>query len=119
MSKKSYNGRSTPSEFIAGWFHSRGIAVDAERLEDRVLAERDRSKYDRDQLLDSVRTQASMVKRARKACELAEWAWRENPSSDNLAAAMAAQKARNAAEAELLERCQNDRGLMSAVLRQV
>jgi hypothetical protein len=114
-----FTGRPSPSEFIAGWFRTRGIAVDAERLEDRVLAENDRRKFAHDQLTDQVRALAAMVKRARRVCEVEEWAWRQNPSSDNLQTAMAAQKARNAAEAGLLERCQNDRSLMSAVLARV
>jgi hypothetical protein len=111
-----YTGRSTPSEFIAGWFRSRGIAVDAERLEDRIAAERDRSKYDHDQLLDRVRALATMVKRARRACEAAELTWRLEPGQDTLREAMAAQKSRSEAEAVLLAACQNDRSLMSSVI---
>jgi hypothetical protein len=37
-----YSGRSTPAEFVAGWFRQRGVFVDPERMEDRVLAEKDR-----------------------------------------------------------------------------
>jgi hypothetical protein len=60
-----------------------------------------------------------MVKRAKRACEIEEWAWRQNPSAENLSATMAAQSSRNEAEKILLEELCNDRALMSAVLRQV
>jgi hypothetical protein len=112
-----YTGRPSPAEWLANAFSERGINVDPERLEDRVAAERERREYDHDQLTDRVRALASMVKRAKGTCEVEEWAWRQNPSAENLSAAMAAQKSRNEAEQILLEVCQNDRSLMSAVLR--
>jgi hypothetical protein len=114
-----YTGRPSPAEWVANALRQRGINVDPERLEDRVLAERERREYDHDQLTDRVRALASMVRRAKRACEVEEWAWRQNPSAENLSAAMAAQRSRNEAEKILLEACQNDGGLMSAVLGQV
>ncbi len=108
-----FTGRSSSAEFIG-----RLLGIDPDRLLDRVDAERERERFDHDQLLDSVRAKASMVKRAKILCEIEEWAWRQNPSSGNLRAAMAAQASRNEAEKVLLEVCANDRSLMSAVLRQ-
>jgi hypothetical protein len=116
---KFYSGRATPAEFIAGLFRQRGIEVNRDRLEDRVLAERSRRKFDADQHIDKVRALASAVKRARRATEVAELAWRIEPNSATLQEARQAQQARTAAENELREQLLGDQDLFADVMRSV
>jgi hypothetical protein len=85
------------------------------RLEDRVAALRSRQKVDNDAHIEHVKSLAFVAKKARRACELAEWDWRQKPNADTLAAAMAAQHVRSAAEAELREICLHDEQLISDV----
>ncbi len=116
-------GKVSPAEFVQAWFQRRGITLDMERLQDRATdrknAERERQRANEIALLDSVRAAASGVKRTRRQCEVAEHTWRAEPSPANLSEAMAAQRARYEAEQVLLARCDQDRGLMYEILKQV
>jgi hypothetical protein len=102
---------------VASLLRSRGVRVDPDRLEDRLAAERSREKADFDQYRDRVETLALASKKARRACELAEWAWRQRPNSDTLAEAKAAQQARNASDEALREELLHDESLIAAVQR--
>jgi hypothetical protein len=104
---------------LASLFRSRGINLNVERLEDRVAAERSRRKFDDAEHIQKVRARATAVKRARRACQLAEADWRREPDSESLAEARRAQQARAAAEETLREICLFDQDLVSAVMRQV
>jgi hypothetical protein len=115
MSKKRYSGQPSPADVVASLLRSRGVKVDPDRLEDRLAAERSREKADFDHYRDRVETLALASKKARRAAELAEWAWRRNPCADILAAAKAAQYARKAADEALREELIFDEKLISAV----
>jgi hypothetical protein len=109
--------RRCAAEQVASLLRHRGIRIDADRLEDRVVAERSRQKADFDAYRDEVERTASAAKNARRACELAEWSWRQKPNSNTLADARRAQQARNAAEADLREICLNDEPLIADAKR--
>jgi protein subunit release factor B len=113
-----YSGKASPAEFVAGLLRPRGIEVDPYRLEEQAAADRSRRKLDEKQDLDEVRAKATMVKRARRETELAEFRWRRQPNSQTLQEAQSAQRARTAVEAELLEALSFDKSLMRDVLRQ-
>jgi hypothetical protein len=115
---KRYGG-PTPGEFVAALFRRHGIDVDPVRLEDRVLAEKERRKFDDAARVEHVRSLAIAVKKARRETELCEFDWRLNPNSDTLHAARAAQQARTAAEKELREQLLGDQSLFADVMRSV
>jgi hypothetical protein len=113
---KRYGG-PTPSDIVAALFRRGGVDVDAVRLEDRVAALKSRAKINDAAHIQLVKDLALAAKKARRACELAEWDWRHNPCGDTLAASRAAQGVRGAAEAELREACLNDEQLVAEVTR--
>ena len=76
-----------------------------------------RAKINGDDHIQQVEAVAIAAKKARRACELAEWDWRRNPNADTLAAVRAAQEARNHAVAELREICLHDEDLIADVQR--
>ena len=92
-------------------FRRNGVDVDPVRLEDGAAAVKSRARVNDAAAVERVRDLAYAAKKARR-CELAEFDWRRNPSRDTLAAARAAQQARNEAEAELREACLNDEQLI-------
>jgi hypothetical protein len=114
-----YGNRPSPVEFISAWFRARGVEFNADRAEDRILADRENDKARRDSHVDRVRELAATVRKAREKTSVEEFAWRENPSPTNLTRTLAAHRVRGDAEQALLEACQNDRVLMNRVLRQV
>jgi hypothetical protein len=115
---KRYGGPTT-GDIVAVLFRRRGIDVDPVRLEDRVLAEEERRKFDDAASVEHVRSLAIAVKKARREAELCEFDWRLNPNSDTLHAARAAQQARTAAELELREQLLGDQSLFADVMRSV
>jgi hypothetical protein len=110
-------GPPSAAEEVASLFRSRGINVDPERLELESGLAAGHAKRDFDAYPDQVETVAIAAKKARRQCELAEGHWRRNPGADTLAEAMAAQRHRNDAEAELRELLLHDEQLISAVKR--
>ncbi len=110
-------GPPRPAEVLAALLRRRGVDVDPQRLEDRVAAEKSQAKINNANDVQRVKDLAIAAKKARRACELAEFDWRRKPNADTLAAAMAAQKVRSAAEAELREICLNDEQLIADVKR--
>lgn len=76
-----------------------------------------RQKVDNDAHIEHVKSLAIAAKKARRACELAEFDWRQKPNADTLAATMAAQKVWSTAEAELREICLHDEQLIADVKR--
>jgi hypothetical protein len=115
---KRYGG-PTPGDVVAALFRRRGIDVDPVRLEDRVLAEQERRKFDDAAGIQQVRSLAIAVMKARREAELCEFDWRLNPNSDTLHAARAAQQARTAAENELRDQLLGDQDLFADVMRSV
>jgi hypothetical protein len=115
MSKKRYAGQPSPADVVASLLRSRRIKVDPDRLEDRLAAERSRDKADFDQYRGQVETLALASKKARRACELDEAAWRRNSNSDTLQRAKASQQARRAADEALREELLYDEKLIAAV----
>jgi hypothetical protein len=113
---KRYGG-PTPGDIVAALFRRHGVDVDPVRLEDRVAALESRAKANDAAHIQLVKDFALAAKKARRACELAEWDWRHNPCGDTLVAARTAQAARSAAEAELREICLNDEQLVADVTR--
>lgn len=109
--------RAYPGNRVAALLRRRGIDVDPVRLEDRVAVLKSRQKDNDAAHIQLVKDLALATKKARRACELAEWDWRESPNADTLAAARAAQGARSAAETELREACLNDEQLVAEVTR--
>ena len=110
-------GPPSPAELLASQFRSRGINLNVERLEDRILAERSRAKVDFDAYRDRVEALALAAKKARRNAELAESWWRQHPGADNLADARRAQQARSAAEEALRELLLHDEQLIADVQR--
>jgi hypothetical protein len=117
MSKKKYSARPSSADVVASLMRSRGVSLDPSRLEDRLAAERDRAKREFAAYRDQVETLGSAVKKARRACELAEWAWRQRPNSDTLQAAKQAQATRSSLYSELLEACLQDADLANSLSR--
>jgi hypothetical protein len=99
---KRYSG-PTPGNTVAALLRQRGIIADPWRSEEGAAALRSRQKVEEAAHFEQVEAVAIAATKARRACELAEFDRRRNPNADTLAAAMAAQKVRNAADAELRE----------------
>jgi hypothetical protein len=114
MSRKRY-GPPSAAERVASLLRHRGIRIDADRLEDRVVAERSRRKADFDAYRDEVECAALAAKKARRNAELAESWWRQHPGADSLADARRAQHARSAAEEALRELLLHDEQLIADV----
>jgi hypothetical protein len=114
---KYYGSQPPPAQWLAEFLRKRGVPFDAKRAEEQVAAEQERRKVDHAEHLDYVRAKGAQVRRARRATEIEEWAWRQNPSAENLERAKAAQQARKVAEDELLEAVCFDRQLYRDVLR--
>jgi hypothetical protein len=113
---KRYSG-ATAGERVAGLLRRRGLDVDPLRLDEGAAALRSRAKAEDAAHLEQVEAAAFAAKKARRACELAEWWWRRSPNSETLAKARAAQQARSAAETELRELLLNDEQLIADVQR--
>jgi hypothetical protein len=113
---KRFSGPSE-AEFLAGLFRRHGIEVDPERLEDRVNALKSRAKVEDKASQAELESIAIAAKKARRTAELAEFDWRQKPNADTLAAARAAQAARNEAADALRELCLQDEQLISNVQR--
>ena len=116
MTKKKY-GPPSPADEVAKLLRKRGIDLDPERLELDASIERSRSKREFADYRDQVETLGSAVRKARRACELTEWAWRQRPNSDTLQAAKQAQAMRSSLYSELLEACLQDADLANYLSR--
>jgi hypothetical protein len=117
MSRKRYSAQPSPAEEVASLLRRRGIDLDPVRLEERLAAEKAREKREFAEHRDRLEMLGAAVKKARRRCELEEWAWRRNPCSDTLQAAKSAQALRNSAYSELLEACLQDQDLASRLSR--
>jgi hypothetical protein len=114
MAKRQY-GPDGPADRVASHLRRHGISLSAQRLDETLAAERDREKADFSEYRDQVEMLALAAKKARRAAELDEAAWRRNPTQDNLQHAKAAQQARKAADETLREFLLWDEQLISAV----
>jgi hypothetical protein len=110
-------GPPSPAEEVASLLRRRGIDLDPERLDETLAAQRAREKREFADYRDGIETLALAARKAKRLCELEEYAWRSRPNSDNLQRAKAAQIARKRAEDALLEAVNHDRELYRAVLR--
>jgi hypothetical protein len=115
MTKKF--GKPSASDEVASLLRRRGIDLDPERLDETLAAQRARDKREFAEYRDEIETLAVAVRKARRMCELEEYAWRSRPNSDNLQRAKDAQLGRKAAEDALLEAVSHDRELYRALLR--
>jgi tRNA(Ile)-lysidine synthase TilS/MesJ len=80
MSKKRYSAQPSPADEVANYLRRRGISLDPERLELDARLERSREKREFAEYRDQVEAAAFALKRARRACELEEAAWRLSPN---------------------------------------
>jgi hypothetical protein len=108
-------GADDAADKVASYLRRRGVDLDSRRLDETVAAARSRAKADFAAYRDQVEEAAFAAKKARRACELDEAAWRRSPTQDNLQRAKAAQQARKAAQEALREVCNFDEEMITSV----
>ena len=69
---KRYSGEPSPAESVGTVLRRYGIEVDPERLEGHAAALRSRAKLESDAGVEEIRSLASAVKKARRACQVVE-----------------------------------------------
>jgi hypothetical protein len=89
-----------------------------QRLEDRVLAVRERRRAKDAESIDRVRQLGCQVWKARAASGAAQRYRRLEPTESTLREALEAQRLRSEAERVLLDECLGDRDLYEAILHE-
>jgi hypothetical protein len=117
MGRKKFSGQLDAAQWLSEHLRSRGVDVSPLRLEERAAAQKAAAKREMDADIEQTKTLASAVKKAARAVEIEEAAWRSSPNARTLEAAQEAQRTRAQLLAELNEACLQDADLVSALTR--
>lgn len=115
MTEKRYGG-PTAEDVLAEILESRGVAVNMDRLRDRVQADHEGRDARRANRVEDVRTLATAVHRAREVARAASIVAKIEPTPAAKAESLAAASRRSEATEALRAACLNDEQTIAAAL---
>ncbi len=113
-----YRRQPSSADIVASQMARRGIRLDPQRLDETVAAQRERNQIENREHLESVRSAASAVVKAKRRFSVELSMLASNPTDANRRAAVAAKAARDLAVEQLAELCLHDESVIGAALRQ-